>query len=129
MRSVKVLPKRPAAKASGKGSYSTSQGRANFARALETAGTQHAIVGFDRYGHPIAALVSIDAVRLIAGNADQVDPQVRNRLVRMAQVFLSHVRGDGSGRTPRKKAAPKVSKKKTPARRKTAAKAKRRPRR
>lgn len=128
MRSVKVLPKRPAAKASGKGSYSTSQGRANFARALETAGTQHAIVGFDRYGHPIAALVSIDAIRLIAGCEDQVDPQVRNRLVRMARVFLSHVRSDGSARAPRKKAAPKVSKKKTPARRKTA-KAKRRPRR
>ncbi|MGD9814552.1 MAG: hypothetical protein AB7Q23_14390 [Hyphomonadaceae bacterium] len=128
MRSVKVLPKRPAANASGKGSYSTSQGRANLASALETAGTQHVIVGFDRYGHPIAALVSLDAVRLIAGYEDQVQPQVRNRLVRMARVFLAHVRSDGSGRAPRKKAAPKVSKKKTPARRKTA-KAKRRARR
>lgn len=71
--------------------YSTSDARANFAEALESAQVDKAIVGFDRYGRPVAALVPMDAIRILAGYEDRVDPALRVRLRKMARVFLSNV--------------------------------------
>ncbi len=82
-------------------SFSTSEGRANFALALETAGKEKTVVGFDRYGQPIAALVPIEAVQMLAGQAD-VDAAARAKITRMAKAFLS------GGATP-KKAEPKTA--------------------
>lgn len=70
-------------------SFSTSAGRANFARALETTDREKTVVGFDRYNRPVAALVPIEAVAMLAGQGGEIDPAVRARIVRMAKLFLS----------------------------------------
>ena len=60
MRSVKELRRKAAARATRKARvYSTSEARATFAEALETAQVDNAVIGFDRYGRTIAALVPI----------------------------------------------------------------------
>jgi hypothetical protein len=92
MRSVKELRKREADRADKKARiYSTSEGRANFAEALESAQLENAVIGFDRYGRPLAALVSIDAVRMLANLHDDVEPAVREKITRMARLFLHTV--------------------------------------
>ena len=70
-------------------SFSTSQGRANFARALETTDQEKTVIGFDRYNRPVAALVPIEAVSMLAGQVIGVDPAVRAKIVRMAKLFLA----------------------------------------
>jgi hypothetical protein len=70
-------------------SFSTSQGRANFARALVTTDQEKTVVGFDRYNRPVAALVPIEAVAMLAGQSGEVDPAVRAKIVRMARLFLA----------------------------------------
>lgn len=82
--------------------YSTSEGRANFAEALESAQVEHAVVGFDRYGRPLAALVPIDAVRMIAGQAQDVDPALREKITRSARLFLANVPGKSALAAPAK---------------------------
>lgn len=84
----------------GARSFSTSEGRANFALALETAGREKTVVGFDRYGQLVAALVPVEAVQMLAGEGD-VDPAVRAKIVRMAKAFL----GGGAPAAPKAKAA------------------------
>src|SRR5512145_685833 len=73
-------------------SFSTSAGRANLARALETTDREKTVVGFDRYNRPVAALVPIEAVSILAGQGEQVDPAVRAKIVRMAKLFVSTLR-------------------------------------
>lgn len=99
-------------------SFSTSQGRANFARALETTDREKTVVGFARYNTPVAALVPIEAVRMLAGE-DEVDPAVRAKITRMAKLFLAGAPPPRSRSSTLKKAA-----KKAPARGKAGAKAK-----
>jgi hypothetical protein len=70
-------------------SFSTSAGRANLARALETTDREKTVVGFDRYNRPVAALVPIEAVSILAGQGEEVDPAVRAKIVRMAKLFVS----------------------------------------
>lgn len=70
-------------------SFSTSEGRANLARALETTDQQKTVVGFARYNTPIAALVPIEAVQMLAGEEGEVDPAVAAKIVRMARLFLA----------------------------------------
>ncbi|MBL8543302.1 MAG: hypothetical protein JNJ63_05790 [Hyphomonadaceae bacterium] len=62
------------------------------------------MVGFDRYGQPVAALVPIEAVQMLAGHGD-VDPAARAKIVRMAKAFL----GGGAPAEPKTKAAKKKS--------------------
>jgi hypothetical protein len=94
MKSVKELRKREAERVEKKARmYSTSEGRANFAEALESAQVEHAVVGFDRYGRPLAALVPIDAVRMLAGAVADVDPALRDKITRAARLFLANVPG------------------------------------
>jgi hypothetical protein len=104
MKAVKDLRKKVAARASSKAQiYSTSEARANFAEALETAQLQNTVIGFDRYGRPIAALVSIDAVRMLAGMDSVVEASVRDKIKRMAGLFLHNMPSAEPEPAPRKK--------------------------
>lgn len=68
--------------------YSTSEGRANFAEALEAAQSESAIIGFERYGRPVAALAPIEAVMLLAGVKRGIDPKTRAAITQAAQAFV-----------------------------------------
>lgn len=70
-------------------SFSTSQGRANFASALETTAQDKTIVGFARYSQTVAILAPVEAARMLAGQPGDVDPAVRARIIRMAKLFLA----------------------------------------
>lgn len=92
MKSVKELRKKAKTRARPKSQmYSTSEARANFAEALESAQLDKAVIGFDRYGRPVAALVPLDAVRMLAGQEDDVDPAVRQKIQRLSQALLFDV--------------------------------------
>jgi hypothetical protein len=106
-------------------SFSTSQGRANFARALETTDQEKTVIGFDRYNRPVAALVPIEAVSMLAGQTGGVDPAVRAKIVRMAKLFLAAMPAETATRrvSARKRARP-VKKRKAIKRAKARAKAK-----
>ena len=67
---------------------STSHARANVADALGMAQEQSTVIGFDRYGKLVAAVVPIDAVRMLAGRAKEVAPGVRAKIERMAASML-----------------------------------------
>lgn len=127
MRSVKELRKKAKASTRGKAQmYSTSEARANFAEALETAQLDNTVIGFDRYGRPVAALVPIDAVRLLAGRDREVEPAVRDKIERMARAFMENVPSRGRGvAEPAATYAPRKAK--APA--KTSVKARPRPKR
>ena len=88
MKTVKKLQRPPPKRAL---TYSTSQGRANFAKALETTQLKNAIIGFDRYGQLVAALAPIDAIRILAGRGAEVEPAVRDKIERLARLFLHNV--------------------------------------
>lgn len=67
---------------------STSQGRANFAAALQTVQKEKTVIGFDRYSQSVAALVPVEAVLMLAGRGATVEPGVRDKIERMARLFL-----------------------------------------
>lgn len=92
--------------------FSTSKARANFAAALETAHREHTVIGFGRYNQLIAALVPIDAIRILAGRAPEVDPAVRDKLVRMAKLFLREppTASDAPAPAKRARATPRTKK-------------------
>jgi hypothetical protein len=92
MKSVKDLRKK-AARRAGKTApvYSTSEARANFAEAVETAQVDGAVIGFDRYGRTVAALVPVEAVYMLAGLGGELDTDVRHRIERAAQLFVHNV--------------------------------------
>ncbi len=109
MKTVKELRKKIATRAPKKApTYSTSEARANFAEALETAQLENAVIGFDRYGRLVAALVPIDAVRILAGRGAEVEPAVRDKIGRLARLFLHNVpkRGVADGPAPKPAKAP-----------------------
>jgi hypothetical protein len=126
MSAVKKSPRRKSKTGRAKArSFSTSEGRANFAEALETANREKTIIGFDRYGHPIAALVPIDAVKLLAGQGG-VEPDVRDRIIRGARSFMaaaSLAAGRAAPAKPKKPAAKKAKGAKTKTKRAARSKA------
>ncbi|MEQ1617783.1 MAG: hypothetical protein ABL883_05515 [Terricaulis sp.] len=67
---------------------STSQGRANFAAALQTVQKEKTVIGFDRYSQAVAALVPVEAVLMLAGRGATVEASVRDKIERMARLFL-----------------------------------------
>lgn len=75
---------------------STSQGRANFAAALQTVQKEKTVIGFDRYSQSVAALVPVEAVLMLAGRGNSVEAGVREKIERMARLFLQ------AGATPSK---------------------------
>lgn len=103
--------KRPKGKAGAQAktrSFSTSQGRANFAQALETTDTEKIVVGFARYARTVAALVPVEAVSMLAGQDGDLDPAVRAKIVRMAKLFVAGQPKALPSKAPRKKAAKKA---------------------
>lgn len=85
---------------------STSEARANFAEALESARSEGAIIGFDRYGHTVAALVPVEAIQVLAGMADNVSPAVRASIKRQAASFIEAApSGPAAEEAPRAKKA------------------------
>jgi len=126
MKSVKEL-RRKAAKRTRKTAqvYSTSEARANFAEALETAQVENAVIGFDRYGRTVAALVPVEAVYILAGKSHMVAPGVREEIARGSQQFIDSVpnrvsmREEEPAPAPVKKSAPKKARKKRAKRSKT----------
>lgn len=90
MKRVKALrraPKRLRKQAAS--SVSTSHARANFAGALELAQAKNAILGFERYGKSVAALVPVDAVRMLAG--EPVDRSTQDEIVEGARAFVRNL--------------------------------------
>ncbi|MGD9966151.1 MAG: hypothetical protein AB7T59_06500 [Hyphomonadaceae bacterium] len=70
---------------------STSEARANFAEALETAQVDNAVIGFDRYGRTVAALVPVEAIYMLAGLGRLVDPATRKEIEQGAIAFAQNV--------------------------------------
>jgi endonuclease YncB( thermonuclease family) len=121
MKSVKEL-RRKAAKRTAKTApvYSTSEARANFAEALETTQLDSAVIGFDRYGRTVAALVPVEAIYMLAGLGGKIDASIRQKIDRAARAFVAQVPnriGKSIAKSaPKKKAAPKTAKAKARAR-------------
>ena len=92
MKSVKDL-RRKAAKRTAKTApvYSTSEARANFAEALETTQLDSAVIGFDRYGRTVAALVPVEAIYMLAGLGGKIDAATRQKIDRAARAFVAQV--------------------------------------
>lgn len=93
MRSVKEHRKKAAARARKPKTsvLSTSEARANFAEALETAQVDNALIGFDRYGRTVAALVPVEAIYMLAGLGRLVDPTTRKQIEEGAVAFAHSV--------------------------------------
>jgi hypothetical protein len=117
MRSVKELRRKAASRVSRKARvYSTSEARANFAEALETAQVDNAVIGFDRYGRTIAALVPVEAIYMLAGKGSMIAPAVREEIESFARQFVQSVPSRVATPEPAprgKKAAPKKKKAKS----------------
>lgn len=96
MKSVKEHRKKAPAKAMRSRKpqapvLSTSVARANFAEALETAQVDNAVIGFDRYGRTVAALVPVEAIYMLAGLGKLVDPTTRKEIQEGAIAFAHSV--------------------------------------
>jgi hypothetical protein len=92
MKSVKELRRKAAARTRKKAQvYSTSEARANFAEALETAQVENAVIGFDRYGRTVAALVPVEAIYILAGLGDRIAPAVREEIRKGSLQFIDSV--------------------------------------
>lgn len=107
MKSVKEL-RRKAARSATKTApvYSTSEARANFAEALETAQLDSAVVGFDRYGRTVAALVPVEAIYMLCGLGGKIDPDIRQKIERAARSFVAKVPNRIGKKIASKKTAP-----------------------
>jgi hypothetical protein len=68
--------------------FSTTLGRAKFPEFIQMTYGEKAVVGFDRYGKILAALAPMDAVKMLAGRSDEVDPHTRAQIVRAASELL-----------------------------------------
>ena len=86
---------------------STSEARANFAENLETAKTEAAIIGFDRYGSTVAALVPVEAVYILAGAGAKVPADKRKQIVEEAKLFITAMSSDSAPAAKPAKAAPR----------------------
>lgn len=71
--------------------FSTTEGRARFPDFLQMSFGEKAMIGFDRYGRVIGAIVPMEAVQMIAG--EHVDPDVSARVRRSAQRLLRQAPG------------------------------------
>jgi hypothetical protein len=94
MRSVRDHRKKAASRArkpKGAPVLSTSEARANFAEALETAQVDNAVIGFDRYGRTVAALVPVEAIYMLAGLGKHVDADTRKEIEEGALAFAKNV--------------------------------------
>lgn len=132
MRSVREHRKKAASRArkpKGPPVLSTSEARANFAEALETAQVDNAVIGFDRYGRTVAALVPVEAIYMLAGLGKHVDAATRKEIEQGALAFAHNVphrsmhpdllsAAKGKARGPSKVRGGKTAASKTPSTRK-----------
>lgn len=127
MKSVKSLRRKAASrKAKTAPVYSTSEARANFAETLEIVQAESAVIGFDRYGRTVAALVPIEAIYILAGMSSSIAPDMRNRVQEAARDFVDQVPNRIGKRIERKAVAKATAKKKRPVANAAKAKARRR---
>lgn len=70
---------------------STTEGRQRFPDLLQTCFGDKAVIGFDRYGRALGAVVPMEAIRLLAGYDQSVDPRVRETIELTARALLSKV--------------------------------------
>jgi hypothetical protein len=97
---------------------STSEARAHFAEALETAHSGNTIIGFDRYGRTVAALVPVEAVYILAGLGRQVSGATRKEIAAAALLFARNVPYEAPKPNSKSKAPVKSSGKKAVRRKK-----------
>lgn len=92
--------------------FSTSTARANFARALGMAHRDNSVVAFDRYGRRVAALVSMNAVLMLAGKGSEVPPAIRSKIESMSKALVTATKDQDKPAAPE----PAPKKKKTASR-------------
>ena len=127
MKSVKSLRRKAASrKAKTAPVYSTSEARANFAETLEIVQAESAVIGFDRYGRTVAALVPIEAIYILAGMSTAIAPDMRARVQEAARDFVDQVPNRIGKRIERKVVTKTTAKKKRPVANAAKAKARRR---
>lgn len=68
--------------------YSTTDGRQRFPDILQVSYGEKAVIGFDRYGRALGAVVPMEAVQMLAGQLGTVDDDVRERIERAARALL-----------------------------------------
>jgi hypothetical protein len=74
--------------------YSTTDGRQRFPDILQVSYGEKAVIGFDRYGRALGAVVPMEAVLMLAGKTQDVDDDVKLRIERAAQKLLQEVSRD-----------------------------------
>jgi hypothetical protein len=97
---------------------STSEARAHFAEALETAHVDNAVIGFDRYGRTVAALVPVEAIYILAGLGRLVPAATRKEIEAGAALFARNVPYEAPSPAAKSKSSGKSAAKKAPSRRK-----------
>lgn len=71
--------------------YSTTDGRQRFPDILQVTYGDKSVIGFDRYGRALGAVVPIEAVRILAGRHDAVDERLRDHIERAASALLAEL--------------------------------------
>lgn len=104
--------------------YSTTDGRQRFPDILQVSYGEKAVIGFDRYGRALGAVVPMEAVLMLAGKTAAVDEDVRARIERAALRLLSTVGGSDEAIDldlvdAERKAAPRNASTSPPAKRKS----------
>lgn len=74
--------------------FSTTEGRARFPDFLQMSFGDKAVIGFDRYGRVIGAIVPMEAVQMLAG--ETVDADVSARIRRAAQTLVREAPGNAA---------------------------------
>ena len=72
--------------------YSTSEGRQKMADLLQQTYGDKAVIGFDRYGRYLGALVPIEAVQMLAGEGDRIEDDVKERIRRSSLYLLQKMK-------------------------------------
>jgi hypothetical protein len=120
MTSARGSRKRAAGRKPKPRSLSTSEARANLADVLETAHAEDAVIGFDRYGRTVAALVPVEAIYMLAGLGRLVPRATRKRIEEGAALFARTApHGSVGGRPAKAKPAKAAAKKPASGRRRS----------
>ncbi|MDX2234169.1 MAG: hypothetical protein NW200_06695 [Hyphomonadaceae bacterium] len=69
--------------------YSTTLGRAKFPEFIQMSYGEKAIIGFDRYGRLLGAIVPMEAVKILAGREAELNHLVREQIAHAAAELLS----------------------------------------
>lgn len=88
-------PASPKTAAGKKIVYSTTDGRQRFPDILQVTYGDKAVIGFDRYGRALGAVVPMEAVRMLAGLDSDVDEDIRSRIERAATALLAEMATNG----------------------------------